>query len=115
MIVLIASNNLSRKYLSSEVYFILDGDYVISILFFFFYEGNNEFSFTWLICVYDRFKKEYHRRPLFTENKTVSENALIVVGIFFLHFFSMLRLLDDVTQLSLNNVRLLWCNKKGKN
>lgn len=41
------------------------------------------------------------------ENKTVSENALRVVGIFFLNFFSMLRLLDDVTQLSLNNVRLL--------
>lgn len=40
------------------------------------------------------------------ENKTVSENALIVIGIFFP------TLLDDVTQLSLNNVRLLWCNKK---
>lgn len=46
------------------------------------------------------------------ENKTVSENALISLQFFYLHFFSMLSLFDDVTQLSLSNVRLLWCNKK---
>lgn len=47
------------------------------------------------------------------ENKTVFRECTDSHrNFFFLHFFSMLRLLDDVTQLSLNNVRLLWGNKK---
>lgn len=50
------------------------------------------------------------------ENKTVFRECTDSHrNFFFLHFFSMLRLLDDRTQLSLNNVRLLWGNKKGKN
>lgn len=47
------------------------------------------------------------------ENKTVFRECTDSHrNFFFLHFFSMLRLLDDRTQLSLNNVRLLWGNKK---
>lgn len=48
------------------------------------------------------------------ENKTVSENELIAIRIFFPTFLSLLRLRDEVTHLSLRNIRLLWCNKKGQ-
>jgi hypothetical protein len=60
---------------------------------FFFQKGNNEFNFIWLICVYYSFKKEYHGRPLFMENKIVSENALDGHYIFFPTFLLYVKLI----------------------